>query len=223
MRRGACLVFGKGARYGVAAGAALIVASAASATESTIYPGVGIGNVKLGMTPAQAEAKLGKDFLVNERASVGNAQYLDLGWRFSSWTVSFVKQGRTFRAVRVTTTLRNQKTSKGIGPGTLWPAVVRAYPHGVCTFGVSAMGLPSRNKIGSYLEYLVPHEGGTQTIYVLQPTFDEGTQRITNYRVLEVHVRTPFVQLPEFAPDSPFRCAPGWQKTKLPQRVGAHG
>jgi hypothetical protein len=85
------------------------------------------------------------------------------------------------------------------------------------------MGLPSRNKIGSYLEYLVPHEGGTQTIYILQPVFDEGTQRITNYRVLEVHVRTPFVQLPEFAPDSPFRCAPGWQRTNLPQRVGAHG
>lgn len=202
--------------------AAVTVVSGASATESTIFPGVGIGKVKLGMTPAQAKAKLGKDFLVNERATVGGAAYFELGWSFSSWTVAFVKHGGTFRAVRVTTTQRSQRTNKGVGPGTYWLTLAHAYPHGVCTFGSSAIGLPSENKIGSFLEYLVPHASGTQTIYLLKEVYSEATQQVTNYRVLEVHVRTPFVAIPEFAP-GPSRCAPGWEGTKTPQRVGAGG
>ncbi len=213
MRRGVAAV--------VVAGAVIFVGGA-SATESTIYPGVGIGKVKLGMTPAQVKAKLGKDFLVNERATVGGAPYFELGWSFSSWTVAFVKHGGTFRAVRVATTERSQKTSKGVGPGTYWLALVHAYPHGVCTFGSSAVGLPSENKIGFFLEYLVPHAVGTQTIYLLKEVYNETTQQVANYRVLEVHVRTPFVAIPEFAP-GPWRCAPGWESTKTPERVGAGG
>jgi len=72
-----------------AAVAALVVASTASATESTIYPGVGIGKVKLGMSRAQVVHALGKDYLVDERRE----GFLELGWNFGSWTVA-MKQGR---------------------------------------------------------------------------------------------------------------------------------
>jgi hypothetical protein len=46
---------------------AAVAASTASASELTIYPGVGIGKVKLGMTRAQVLRVLGKDYIVNGR------------------------------------------------------------------------------------------------------------------------------------------------------------
>ncbi len=200
--------------------AAIVVASA-SATESTIFPGVGIGKVKLGMTRAQVERALGKDFLVNRRASIGGSQYMELGWNFSSWSVGFLKSGRTYRVSQVGTTLWAQRTTKGIGPGTLWRKLVRTYPGGLCTTDGNSLALPGQNIIGGYLEYLVPRKGGTQTIYMLQGLYEDKADptKVTHYRVFEVHVRTPFYRLPEFAPDFPYRCAPGWQSTDTPEHV----
>jgi hypothetical protein len=37
-----------------------------------------------------------------------------------------------------------------------------------------------------------------------------------NHKVFEVHVRKAFAPLQEFAVGSPFRCAPGWEKTDVP-------
>jgi len=191
---------------------ALALTGGASATESTIYPGVGIGKVTLGMTRANVEKALGKDYIVNGRAG----PYVELAWNFSSWTVDLLQIGRRYQTVEVSTTLRTQKTASRIGPGTLWLRLVRKSPGGVCAFG-SSLGLPSTtpSRIAN-LEYLVPHKGGTQTIYVLNPLRDKTTRLVTTYVVAEVHVRTAYHRLPEFAPGSPSRCASGWQDTKKP-------
>lgn len=198
---------------------AATVASSASATELTIYPGVGIGKVELGMTRAQVEHALGKDALVNGRATVGATQYVELGWNFATWTVAFARTGRILHAVHVGTTVQGQTTPAGIGIGTPWRRLVHAYPHGLCAFG-NSLGLPkpsdSRFRMGVYLEYLVPHKGGTQTIYVFHNVFSEQLQRTVNYRVFEVHVRKAFAPLEEFAPNSRFRCADGWEDTDVP-------
>jgi hypothetical protein len=106
---------------------ALVLAHAASAT---IYPGVGIGKVTLGMTRAQVERALGKDSLVNSRAIIGGTQYVELAWDFASWTVAFARTGSVLSAVQVGTTLRTQRTAAHVGTGTLWRALVRAHPHG---------------------------------------------------------------------------------------------
>jgi hypothetical protein len=87
-----------------------IVASSASAMEETIYPGVGIGKVKLGMTRTQVVRALGKDYVVNKSGS----SYTELGWNFSSWTIRL----RDGRAVEVGTALQGQRTTKRVGPGT---------------------------------------------------------------------------------------------------------
>ena len=78
-----------------AAAIAGTVATAASAIELTIHPGVGIGKVKLGMTQAQVQRVLGRDSFVNAREGT----YTELAWDFASWTVGF--KGR--RAVQVST------------------------------------------------------------------------------------------------------------------------
>ncbi len=180
-----------------------LVASTASATESTIYPGVGIGKIRLGMTQGQVERVLGKDFLVNARTT----NYRELGWDFSTWTVSFVGK----RVVQVATTLQSQKTSKGVGPWTRWRVLVRAYPHGLCTHFIDW------NRMRGYAEYLVPHKGGTQTIYILpQPRPHFGSTETPPWRVSEVHVRTRFKPLPEFAPKYQGRCSAGWQNRDYP-------
>jgi hypothetical protein len=70
----------RGTVAGVVVTVALATAGGASATESTIYPGVGIGKVKLGMTQAQVVRVLGKDYLVNKRTSTS----VELAWNFAS-------------------------------------------------------------------------------------------------------------------------------------------
>jgi hypothetical protein len=199
---------------------ALVLAGATSATESTIYPGVGIGKVKLGMTRGQVERALGKDAIVNSETTLGGTRYVELAWNFATWTVAFARTAGTLHAVQVGTTVRTQKTIAGVGIGTLWRPLVRAYPHGLCAFGNSldlpTSGSGSFGKMGVYLEYLVPHKGGTQTIFVLQNVFSEKLQRTVNYRVFEVHVRKAFAPLEEFAPDSRFRCHAGWENTDVP-------
>jgi hypothetical protein len=178
-----------------------LLAAAASATKSTIYPGVGIGKVTLGMTRAQVERALGKDYLVNERRQ----SFLELGWNFGSWTVAFEKG----RVVLVSTTLRAQRTSVGAGPGAPWLKVVHAYPGGRCTFRfVNYFWRP---------EYLVPHRGGTQTLFLLRDVFNEEKGELTGYSVFEVSVRTPYERLPEFAPGWRDQCATGWADASVPR------
>jgi hypothetical protein len=181
--------------------AGLALAAGAFGTESTIYPGVGIGKVKLGMTLAQVKHSLGHDYLVNSRDN----GYLELGWNFASWTVGFKKS----HVVLVSTTLRAQRTPAGAGPGALWLRVVRAYPGGRCTF-----------KFVNYfwrVEYLVPHRGGTQTLFVFRDVFDRAKGKLTGYSVLEVSVRTPYERLPEFTPGWRDQCATGWATTAVPR------
>jgi hypothetical protein len=186
---------------------ALLFVPSASAVESTIYPGVGIGHLKLGMTRAQAERALGKEHIVNARAG----EYVELGWNFSSWTVGF-KRGR---AVQISTAVTRQRTTKGIGPGTAWLKLVHTYPGGSCTH---ARSLGSSGWPPQVVEYLVTSKGGTQTVYILHPWPPSSFYgpSATTARVSEVYVRRPFRRLPEFAPDWDYRCAEGWQRRALP-------
>ena len=166
------------------------------------------------MTRAQVERVLGKDAVVNDRETYDGKHYVELGSNFSAWAVAFTQTAGKLRVVQVATVLRSQKTPAKIGIGTDWRRLVHTYPHGLCAFG-NSVGLPNDGMQGRYggaiLEYLVPHRGGTQTIYVLRLDDDD------LYHVFEVHVRKPFTALGEFARDSRFGCRPGWEDTDVPQ------
>jgi hypothetical protein len=185
--------------------AALLFPAGASATEQTIYPGVGIGKVKLGTTRAQLLRALGKDYIVNGR----NGDATQLAWDYGSWTVTLVKN----RVAEVAVTLRGQKTPAGIGPGSTWVRLRRAYPGGACT----ALPIPA-SSVELKHEYLVAHKGGTQTIYFgsAHEAFYNGKQNDREWRVTEVHVRTPYVRLPEFAASWPTKCRPDWRTADSP-------
>ena len=153
------------------------------------------------MTLSQVKHALGGDFLVDDRGT----NYLELGWNYASWTVAF----QSGRAVLVSTTVRTQRTSSGAGPGALWAKVVHAYPGGRCTFNLV--------NYSWRVEYLVPHRGGTQTLFVFRDVFDEQQEKVTGYEVAEAAVRKPFKPLPEFASGWRDRCADGWAQTSVPR------
>jgi hypothetical protein len=187
-------------------GAAVVVAglltSVASATELTIHPGVGIGKVRLGMSKAQVQRVLGRDSFVNAREGA----YTEFAWDFASWTVGF-KGGR---AVQVSTSLRAQRTKKGIGPGTTWLQLMRAYPGGRCTWnGVfAADGAPR----AWWPEYIVGHRGGTQTLYVFSGRISSSLPTVAS-----VVVRSAFRPLPQFGATWPNRCGGDWRHAEKPE------
>jgi hypothetical protein len=189
------------------AAAAIVMAGVgvAFATESTIFPGVGIGKVKLGMTAAQVKKTLGRDYVVNSSRRVNGKRYVEYGWDFSRWTTTFVQEGRTLRVVQIGTSLWAQKTVKRIGPGSTWRALVRGYPTGIC----ATNNQPGH---GALAEYLVQQPSGTQTIYFVP----EPTQAGGPWRVLWVHVRTRWEVLPEFAPVGRADCRSDWRTADAP-------
>ncbi len=179
--------------------AALVLVPAASGIESTIYPGVGIGKVRLGMTKAQAERMLGRNPLQNAQEGA----YTEFAWDFATWTVGF-EHGR---AVQIATTLASQRTKQGIGVGTTWRALMRAYPGGRCTWNIQ--GTPSIPR-AFWPEYLVGRRGGSQTLYVFKPVVNGATPVVD-----EVVVRTNFRPLREFQPNW-FRCTRDWRHARIP-------
>jgi len=188
-----------------AAAIAVTLAAAASATESTIYPGVAIGKVKLGMTATQVKKALGRDYLLNTSKTVNGKRYVEYGWDYTRWTVTFVQQGRKLRVVQVGTSVRTQRTRQGIGPGSTWRSLVRAYPNGICAQNNHPPG-------GGAVEYLVQHPSGTQTIYWLPGPRDYGAV----WHVVDVRVRTRWEVLPWFAPAGRAECRSDWRTADAP-------
>src|SRR5438270_7738165 len=94
---------------------AVVATTPASATESTIVRGVGIGKIRVGMTRAQVGRVFGNGAVVNARAKIGASDYVQLAWNFGTQSVGFLKHGPTYRVTEVATSLRGQRTTAGIG------------------------------------------------------------------------------------------------------------
>jgi hypothetical protein len=187
---------------------ALLFVPSASATEVTIVPGVGIGKLKLGMTQAQVEKVLGKDYLVDERASVGGAAYHELGWNFASWSVGLLQGRVTWRVVQVATTVRSQRTLNRIGAGSTFKSVVRAFSQAICGVRYARPGVVAPPKIG----LLVAQKGGLQTVFwVAVPGMRSGEG---TWRVYETTVRQSFRPLGAFGPGH--ECRDGWRERGTP-------
>jgi hypothetical protein len=198
-------------RAAVAVALALALVPVASAVESTIYPDVGIGKVKLGMTKAEVEGVLGGDAIVDARDNVAGHAYLQLGWNYDSWSVGFLLQHGRYHAVRIGTSERAQRTRNRIGPGAHWPQVVKAYPNGRCTFLFNPIAGPEGP------EYLVEHKGGTQTLFAFRLWPRQNDPTSPTYEVTEVVVRSGFEPLPEFGPDWRYGCVAGWRAASKPR------
>jgi hypothetical protein len=120
--------------------------AAAPERNEVIRMGVGIGKVQLGMTlPRVRRAFGGPHLAVYRRQNFGaRGQYMELGWEFPGrtswepvvWRVGFRSRtrGGTLRAVRVSTTARSQRTTKGLGVGSRPGALAKAYRGATCIY-----------------------------------------------------------------------------------------
>jgi hypothetical protein len=201
MRGGVCVV-------AVAAG--LTLTAGASAIDSTIVPGRGIGNVKLGMTLPQVERVLGKDHIVNTETIVDDARYRELAWNFSTWTVGFLRRGFDWRVVQVETTLSPQRTTSGIGVSSPFKRVVKNYPHVFCNGIYSTWG---PNYTRRWETSLILVDRSAFTAFAVKPsTYGDGK---STWRVYAVIVQQAVPGHTSLTPSS-YRCSPGWRERGRP-------
>lgn len=118
-----------GAIVALVSGAVLVanLASAAPSRDTLLRPGVGAGNVRLGMTLAQVRAVLGKPSRIDRQEPYGfGSEYVEYAWGVeASWRVGVV--GRVASASRVVflATSRRERTRAGAGVGSAHPVLQR--------------------------------------------------------------------------------------------------
>ena len=191
--------------------AGLALAASASATESTIYPGVGIGKVKLGMTGRAGRAALGQRLTVVDRLRRRRAlrrARLELRQLDGRLRAKRAHPPRSSRCRRRCS--RQKHAAPASGTGSLWRRVVRAYPGGRCALATrsGAAGLRGgtirlASRVSRCRTRAVPRH--------LHASAERTTGR--NIACSRRHIRKPFTPLGEFARDSAFRCRLGWENT----------
>jgi hypothetical protein len=200
----------RGTVAGVVVTVALATAGGASATESTIVPGVGIGKVKLGMTQAQVEKVLGKDHIVNSEGIVGDARYRELAWNFASWSVVFLRTGWYWRVVQVETTLSPQRTTQGIGVSSPFERVVNSYSQVFCSGIYSTWGSKSDRFWDTSLILVTK---SVYTAFAVKPAVFGEAKSV--WRVYAVIVQQAVPGHITLRP-ADYRCAPGWRERGRP-------
>jgi hypothetical protein len=197
-------------RLGLIALVAAVIVSAASATESTIDPGVGIGKIKLGMTLPQVERVLGKDYLINTETLVDNARFRELAWNFASWTVGFLRRGHDWRVVQVETTLSPQRTRKSIGVSSPFKQVVARYPRVFCNGIYSTWGTDYTRHWDTAL---ILADKSVYTAFAVKPSVYAHAK--VPWRVYAVIVQQAVPGHTSLTPPS-YRCSPGWRTRGRP-------
>lgn len=192
-----------------------VVAAPASATESTIVPGVGIGKIKLGMTQAQVERVLGKDYLVNDEGIVGDARYRELAWNFASWSVVFLRRGFDWRVVQVELTLNTQRTTRGIGVSSPFKQVVRSYPQVFCGGIYPSWGTQATEQ--SY-DALILMNKSVYTAFAVKPSVFSHAESVWRVFAVMVQQAVPgHITLEQNNKTVPTpNCLPGWRQRGKP-------
>jgi hypothetical protein len=153
----------------LAALAILVAGGTAGASSQLIRHGVGIGKVRLGMTEADVRAALGRPtWIVQGRTGFGGVRR-ELQFDEAEYTVVLRRRGSGFRAVAVSTIVQRERTSEGLGVGSLETRVRRTYGSRLRCEPLRTRPVDER----STARMLVPPErnctlparGGTQTVF----------------------------------------------------------
>src|SRR5215218_7631083 len=102
-------------------------ASAASQRDALIRPGIGIGKVKLGMSLKQVRGAWGRPQAVVTTTNERGARTLELQYDYAAYVVTLVGAPGGERVTAVGTTLAKERTSQGLGVGSLERRLQRAF------------------------------------------------------------------------------------------------
>lgn len=90
----------------------------ATSRDELIRPGIGIGKVRLGMTPAQVRGSMGVPLATAaKKGSFGRAE-TEWQYGFAAYVVVFAGLRGKQRVTSVTTSIRRERTAEGFGVGT---------------------------------------------------------------------------------------------------------
>ena len=183
------------------AGAVAIPAGATVQRDSLIRPGVGIGKLRLGMTPAQVRAAMGRPLaVVPLQGSFGRAA-VEWQYDYGAYTARLEGRRNALRVTAVATTVTRERTQDGLGVGTLESRLERAYAGRIrCERLRTGGAAGGRSDVIVVLDptrdCVVPQKDGTRTVFVTAVKVERTNTIITTperweneARVLSVEVR----------------------------------
>jgi hypothetical protein len=146
----------------VAASVVAALASAAGERDALIRPGVAIGGISLGMTPAQVSRVRARPSERRVEARGFGVRYTELSWLSGladRLTVGILGRPGAERVVLVETTALAERTAGGIGPGVPMTRVRNAFPNVQCR---------QTETPGGFLDFqwVSRHPTGAETVFV---------------------------------------------------------
>ena len=115
-------------------GVAVSTASAAPQSDLVIRPGQGIGKFRLGMTQAELLRVAGRPRYVVPRGRTFGLVTVEYQYGFGAeYIATLVGRPGRLRVTRISTVARRERTTKGVGPGSLERTLLRAHPNAHCT------------------------------------------------------------------------------------------
>jgi hypothetical protein len=178
---------------------ALLLVPAASGAETLIRPGSSIAGVALGMSERQVRAQLGRPTWTSRRPAGFGRVEVELQFRDADYTVRLTGRPSALKTAAVTTIVRRERTSDGLGVGTYERVLLRRYRA-----SIRCEALRTRRE-GPYLVVSweqrqrrcgVHASGGGETVWVTSPQRHHHnkvlleSEWLAQARVTEVEVRT---------------------------------
>ena len=154
----------------VAAALAALPAGATTTHDLVIRPGVGIGKVRLGMTPAKLRAAMGKPLAVLPLQAPFGRRAVEWQYGYGAYTVRLEGRGSVLRVASVTTTVRAERTREGFGVGTPQARVERAFAGHIRCARLRTGTIGGSNNtifvLDKNRECVVTHPSGARTVFV---------------------------------------------------------
>lgn len=157
--------------------------------QERIVPGQAIGKVRIGMTLKEVKAALGQPEAVigRERRSFTRT-WVEYSWDFTTWRVGFQIYRGTYSVVSIRSSVRGEKTTEGVGYGTLASRLQRLY-RTQCRPSWTTGG-----NVHSFQGYACPVRGGFFVVARLcasVPTAGRCPDRESRWAVVESGVLAP--------------------------------
>ena len=116
----------------VLTGISVPTAGARTDANLRIRPAQSIGKIRLGMSEMQLRRAMGRPRAVVPRSGSFGLRTVEYEYGFAEYVVRLFGPRRRLRVTAVATTLRRERTAKGVGAGSLERDVLRAYPTARC-------------------------------------------------------------------------------------------
>lgn len=190
-----------------------VISASALAAVDRLTPGVSIGPLRLGMTLSQAKRVLGRGYTVTERRTIAGVSYQELDWNFSTTSVGFLQRGRRLEAAQISTTLTHDRTPNGIGVGSTFKAVLRAFPSAACRAFYPTTAAAFRTHLAPPALVMTAKDG-VRTALLLEP--NKKLEYNGTWRVYQVIIRRAVKGWASFSLRG--ACTAGWQERGTPYR-----